>query len=317
MIPGPRTRYSALAALLLLAAGVAPDSAARAESERLSSERVILRTGAGDIALALFPEAAPRHVKKLLALVKEGVYDGAHFFKVDPGLVLHLSGINRRRVSLSPKQAKAIRRLRLEPSPIRHRYGIVTVAHDREDPDPSETSLAIMLAEVPSMDGRFTVLGRVVEGFEALEAIRRVPTDSRQRPLRRVEVEQALVMPSPGTSLPRFPLLPASAALLLVGAILLLPERFSRLRRAQPSRRWQRLLSSLALLLILSGFFGVLAALAPAAGSSAWLGPALLAGSVAVFRLMSRFEGECFPAGAFRRYLAPPCRKARRARRVT
>lgn len=300
MIPGPRTRYSALAALLLLAAGAAPDSAVRAEPERLSSERVILRTGAGDIALALFPEAAPRHVKKLLALVKEGVYDGAHFFKVDPGLVLHLSGINRRRVSLSPKQAKAIRRLRLEPSPIRHRYGIVTVAHDREDPDPSETSLAIMLAEVPSMDGRFTVLGRVVEGFEALEAIRRVPTDSRQRPLRRVEVEQALVAPSPEgflskTSRPRFPLLPASAALLLAGALLLLPGRFPRLRRVQPSRRWQRLLSSLALLMILSGFFGVFIALAPEAGSSAWLGLALLAGSVAVFRLMSRFEVECSP----------------------
>ncbi len=269
-------RPALLAASLLVAA---------ASARAAYAPRVVLQTDAGDVVVALDPSAAPRHVKRTLALVRAGSYDATAVRKLADEYV-----------ALSPARAGGQRPLPPEPSALHHIYGTVTVARSAASPDPTDTSLAILLAAAPSMDGRFTAIGRVESGFDVLDALRSQPRGADGRPLRSVAIRRALALETPTelaayaprpldrSFLPRGPSAVekpgAWLAVMLAGAAgFFLVIASGRMRAA-----WA------PLLVVLVGFFGAFLGYAPSAQSSSWLGLALLAGALAVFRLMSMFE---------------------------
>src|SRR5438309_9496606 len=95
---------------------------------RVADERIVLRTVAGDIVLALYPEVAPQHVKHLLKLAEFGVYDTTHFFRIVPGFVLQVSSASERVYPLGREQNALIRRLPAEFSKVPHRRGVLSMA---------------------------------------------------------------------------------------------------------------------------------------------------------------------------------------------
>jgi hypothetical protein len=54
---------------------------------RLSDEAVIFRTDVGDIAVAFYPDEAPKHTAQILKLVRGGIYTHVQFFRTDKGFV--------------------------------------------------------------------------------------------------------------------------------------------------------------------------------------------------------------------------------------
>jgi peptidyl-prolyl cis-trans isomerase B (cyclophilin B) len=54
--------------------------------------------------------------------------------------------------------------------------GILSMARG-DDPASATTSFFIVTADAPSLDGRYTAFGRVVEGMDVVEAIEAVPVD--------------------------------------------------------------------------------------------------------------------------------------------
>ncbi|HJT79047.1 MAG TPA: peptidylprolyl isomerase, partial [Gemmataceae bacterium] len=149
-------RYLLLTAAALLAA-VLP---ARAEAPpRLAPERVVLRTVAGDVVLALYADVAPGHVHQILKLVRLGAYDGTHFCRIDPTFVAQISTAYDRLSPLTPEQRAAIHPLKAEFSGLRHRRGTLSMARDDGKPDSAETSFSVLLADAPHLDGKYTVFG--------------------------------------------------------------------------------------------------------------------------------------------------------------
>jgi cyclophilin family peptidyl-prolyl cis-trans isomerase len=152
--------------------------AGAAQSPRLSDERVVLHTVAGDVVIALFPDAAPQHVAQILKLVRLGCYDHTNFTRVEPGFVLQLAGVEQRHPDfpLSPTQTQAIHPIKAEFSKtLKHRRGTVSMARMDGLPDSASTSFSIILGDAPHLDGNYTIFGEVVHGMDAVDQLVLVP----------------------------------------------------------------------------------------------------------------------------------------------
>jgi cyclophilin family peptidyl-prolyl cis-trans isomerase len=60
-------------------------------------------------------------------------------------------------------------------------------------PNTNGSQFFVTVAETPWLDGRHTIFGEVIEGYEVVEQISRVPTGAQDRPLDDVVVERVEV----------------------------------------------------------------------------------------------------------------------------
>jgi cyclophilin family peptidyl-prolyl cis-trans isomerase len=291
-------RVPLLTAAVLLACGL---TGRAGPGPRLSRERVVLSTAAGDVVLALYPDVAPRHTEQILRLVRLGVYDTTHVCRVEPRFVAQLSTALDREQPLTAEQRAAIHRLPAEFSSVPHRRGTLSMARDTNDPDSGETSFSVLLGDAPHLDGKYTVFGEVVSGMEVLDEMCQVPRRGNQ-PVVRLEVRKATVVDSPG-----------ALADLPLAAPRPVPVP-DALRPRETSQSWEvaggvglmvlcgltcfflagrlpgRVLLSLNLIVVLVGAFLLFTLLAPAAQVHAYLALGLFLGLLGVLKLMSRFE---------------------------
>lgn len=263
----------------------------------LNPERIVLKTDVGDMVLALYA-GAPRHAAKLLALFRDGAYDGVPVTKLDPTRFVAFGGVERRREPLPPARVAAIKRLPVETGGGPHRAGVVAMAHAPGDPDETETAFVILFADIAPMDGRFSAVGEIVGGRELLGALKSLPVDGEARPLAPLFLRETPVYAS-GAEIGKTALRGPDAralgrdagasrrrVLLLLAVLGLAAGAVVWLLRA----RLGAAANSIALLTILAGFFAAFAALADLSASHSFLSIALFASTVGVFRLMSRFE---------------------------
>ena len=61
------------------------------------------------------------------------------------------------------------------------------------DPDSAGSQFYVCLAPASHLDEKYTVFGQVVEGMEVVQAIGRVSTDSRDRPLEKVVIKKVTI----------------------------------------------------------------------------------------------------------------------------
>lgn len=62
------------------------------------------------------------------------------------------------------------------------------------DPDSADTSFFICLAPAPSLDGKYSIFGKVVDGFDTLERMAQAPRQG-ETPLERIELIEATIKP--------------------------------------------------------------------------------------------------------------------------
>jgi cyclophilin family peptidyl-prolyl cis-trans isomerase len=177
----------------------AAPSRSASDSPRIGPERLVLRTIAGDMVLALYPDVAPETVAQVLRLARLGVYDTTHFGAMQPGFYLQLYNPDERLAPLSEEAEKSIKPIRIERSGLHHRRGTLSMpAASSSDPDTANSSFSIMLGDTPHVDGKQTVFGHVERGIEVLERIEQVPRwASTPRPELRLTILQAEVVPEP------------------------------------------------------------------------------------------------------------------------
>ncbi len=159
----------------------------------LSRERVVLRTLAGDVVLALFPEVAPKHAAQFLRLARSGIFDSIHFYRVEPNFLVQVASAHERLNPLLPEQKAIIEDIPGEFNRVPHREGILSMAREAEDPDSAQTSFSILLGEAPHLDRAYTVFGKVVSGMDVVREMVRVPRNRDSSPRVRLTVHQALV----------------------------------------------------------------------------------------------------------------------------
>ncbi|MBP7146368.1 MAG: peptidylprolyl isomerase [Acidobacteria bacterium] len=172
--------------LALLALPAAPGAIAATE------EVAVVDTPQGEIAWRFLPDAAPGHVAYVKQLIRSGFYDGTTLHRVIPHFVVQGGDPNSRNADRRDDgEGEADRRLKAEFSGLHYRPGTVGMARD-VDPDSGSCQFFIALADLPRLDGRYTIFGEVISGLEVARRIADLPRDLNDNPLAPVPVRVRL-----------------------------------------------------------------------------------------------------------------------------
>ena len=123
-----------------------------------------LSTG-GTVEIVLRPDIAPRHVERIQALVRRGFYDGLTFHRVIPGFMAQGGDPKG-----TGEGGSDLPDLKAEFTQMPFLRGMVGAAR-ANSPDSANSQFFIMFAPHPELDHNYTVIGRVVAGMDAVDAI--------------------------------------------------------------------------------------------------------------------------------------------------
>jgi peptidyl-prolyl cis-trans isomerase B (cyclophilin B) len=161
-------------------------------ADQLGQHRAVIETTLGTITVAFNPEKAPEHVRNFLQLAQTGVFDGTAFHRVVRGFVAQAGALTSRNAPLTERQQKRVHTLQPEFNDIRHVKGIVSMARG-DDPASATTSFFIVTGSAPSLDGKYTAFGRVVDGMNVVDAIDAAPVNG-ESPVTRIELVKVRII---------------------------------------------------------------------------------------------------------------------------
>jgi peptidylprolyl isomerase len=155
-----RGRLPAIAALII--ALTLGDTAMAADAENT----LYMDIPFGRVVIAMRPDLAPRHVEQIKALTRRGFYDGVPFHRVIDGFMVQGGDPTGTGTGGSGNK------LRAEFSSEKHVRGVLSMAR-ASDPDSADSQFFIMLGSAPSLDGQYTVWGKVESGMEYVDKIKK------------------------------------------------------------------------------------------------------------------------------------------------
>jgi len=131
----------------------------------------------GTVTVDLFEDMAPGHVQQITALAAEGAYDGVVFHRVIEGFMAQtgdvqfgvIEGGDMRRAGMGGSDRPD---LKAEFSDIPFDRGVVGMARS-QNPDSGNSQFFIMFDAGYFLNGQYTVVGRVTEGMDVVDAIKR------------------------------------------------------------------------------------------------------------------------------------------------
>lgn len=130
----------------------------------------------GTITIDLLEDVAPNHVEQITALAADGAYDGVVFHRVIDGFMAQTgdvqfgkSGGNMSRAGMGGSDRPDIK---AEFSDLSFDRGVVGMARSA-DPNSANSQFFIMFAPGPFLNGDYTVVGRVTDGMDVVDAIKR------------------------------------------------------------------------------------------------------------------------------------------------
>jgi peptidylprolyl isomerase len=127
---------------------------------------LILETTRGAVTIAMRPDLAPRHVARIKELVRDGFYDGIVFHRVIDGFMAQTGDPTGTGTGGSGKKLKA--EFSREP----HKRGTVSMAR-AQNPDSGDSQFFICFEDAPFLNGQYTVWGKVIDGMENVDGIKR------------------------------------------------------------------------------------------------------------------------------------------------
>src|SRR3954447_7981442 len=123
----------------------------------------------GRVTIKIRPDLAPGHVARIKQLTREGFYDGTPFHRVIEGFMAQGgdptgtgTGGARDLPDLTAEFTNKYRFIR----------GTCGMARS-QSPNSANSQFFIMFAPAPSLDGQYTIWGRVVSGMDAVDKIKR------------------------------------------------------------------------------------------------------------------------------------------------
>lgn len=120
----------------------------------------------GRVVIEMFPEKAPEHVKRIKELAREGFYDGLSFHRVIEDFMAQTGDPLGNGTGGSGKKLKA------EFNDLPHERGTVSMARSMH-PDSADSQFFICFKNCSWLDGQYTVWGKVTEGMEFVDNIKK------------------------------------------------------------------------------------------------------------------------------------------------
>ena len=137
---------------------------------------IIIELKDGNVVIELLPDVAPMHCDRMKELAREGQYDNVAFHRVIDGFMAQTGDVQFGRAGGDTARAgmggSEKPDLAAEFSDIEYEKGIVGMARS-QSPDSANSQFFIMFDEAPFLNGQYTVVGKVTEGQDVVDAIKR------------------------------------------------------------------------------------------------------------------------------------------------
>ena len=149
-------------------------------NQSISEENImILKLKDGDVKIELFDDVAPNHVKRIKELAAAGKYDGVVFHRVIDGFMAQTGDVkfgnsnsNDFNLSMAGMGGSDLPDLNQEFSNLPHDRGTLSMARS-SNPNSANSQFFICFKPAPFLDKQYTVFGKVIEGMEFVDKIKR------------------------------------------------------------------------------------------------------------------------------------------------
>ena len=149
-------------------------------NQSIAQENImILKLKDGDVKIELFEDVAPNHVKRIKELANSGKYDNVVFHRVIDGFMAQTGDV---KFGNSESKDFDLRRagmggsdfpdLNQEFNSLPHDRGTLSMARS-QDPNSANSQFFICFQPAPFLDRQYTVFGKVLEGMEYVDKIKR------------------------------------------------------------------------------------------------------------------------------------------------
>ncbi len=127
---------------------------------------MVMETTKGKVVIELRPDLAPNHVARIKELARQGFYDGIVFHRVIDGFMAQTGDPTGTGMGGSGQKLKA------EFNEAPHERGVCSMARS-QNPDSGDSQFFICFDDARFLDRQYTVWGKVVEGMENVDQIKR------------------------------------------------------------------------------------------------------------------------------------------------
>ena len=140
---------------------------------------MILKLKDGDVKIELFPDVAPKHVERIKTLANEGKYNNVVFHRVIDGFMAQTGDVQFGNTSSDTFDLRRagtgssnLPDLKQEFSDIPHVRGTLSMARS-SPPNSANSQFFICFESAPHLDRYYTVFGKVIEGMEHVDKIKK------------------------------------------------------------------------------------------------------------------------------------------------
>jgi peptidyl-prolyl cis-trans isomerase B (cyclophilin B) len=149
-------------------------------NQSIAEENImILKLKDGDVKIELFEDVAPNHVKRIKELANDGKYDNVVFHRVIDGFMAQTGDVkfgNSESKDFDLRRAgmggSDLPNLNQEFSSLPHDRGTLSMARS-SDPNSANSQFFICFKPAPFLDRQYTVFGKVIEGMDLVDKIKR------------------------------------------------------------------------------------------------------------------------------------------------
>src|SRR6056300_1822987 len=144
----------------------------------MENPKITIKLKYGDVKIELFNDVAPNHVNRVLELSKQGKYNGVAFHRVIDGFmaqtgdVQHGNTKNKFNPAMVGSGGSDLPDLKAEFNNIPHERGTLSMARS-QNPDSANSQFFICFEKAPHLDRQYTAFGKVLEGMEFIDKIKR------------------------------------------------------------------------------------------------------------------------------------------------
>jgi cyclophilin family peptidyl-prolyl cis-trans isomerase len=165
-------------------------------AKRPTNKIVTLETNMGKMTLELYHDVAPAHADSFVARTQEGFYDSTIFHRIIDGFMIQ--GGDPEGTGMGGAKYK----LNAEFSKLPHKDGALSMAR-AQDINSASSQFFICLGNAGFLDGKYTVFGQLIKGYDVLHAIGKVPvgpspSGENSKPLQPVTLIKAYVSDTAG-----------------------------------------------------------------------------------------------------------------------
>ena len=144
-----------------------------------ASNIMILKLKDGNVKIELFPDVAPNHVERIKKLASNGDYNNVVFHRVIDGFMAQTGDVkfgNSSNANFDLNRAgiggSDLPDLKQEFNNLPHDRGTLSMARS-QNPNSANSQFFICFKPAPFLDRQYTVFGKVIEGMEFVDKIKR------------------------------------------------------------------------------------------------------------------------------------------------